>query len=261
MIRASRPIEGLKFRGASADPSTVMTVTGLDTLTLVPPMRLGRLLVERRRTRGLDLVTLARRTGGRYDATVLTAIEAGRLALGDEDLGHVSDLYGLRAEPAVRPRRTRLAIDVEDAVTDEHVHLTHRTGSDPDEVLIRYLGLIVALRAAVPGHPVMLRVEDLIVLADALWLEPDEVEARLTVLMTNPRNRLGRRAQRLSRRTVIPAAGILVAATEEGLLVLDPQPQGPGPGMAVGPDHRGTTVIALARRDVPTVGVFAARSA
>jgi len=238
-----------------------MTVTGLDTLTLVPPMRLGRLLVERRRARGLDLVTLARSTAGRFDATVLTAIEAGRLSLSDEDLGHVSDLYGLHAEPAVRPRRTRLAIDAEDAVAEDQRHLAHRTGSDPDEVLIRYLGLVVALRAAVPGNPLPLRADDLVVLADALWLEPDEVEDRLDVLMANPRNRVGRRVARLSRRTVIPAAGILVAATEEGLLVLDPQPQGPGPGMAVRPDHRGASVIALARREVPIAAVFAARSA
>lgn len=261
MVRIDRPNEGLKSAAASADPSPVMTVTGLDTLTLVPPMRLGRLLVERRRTRGLDLGTLARGTGGRFDVGLLAAIEAGHVTLGDEDLGHVSDLYGLLAEATVRPRRTRLALDTEDAIAADQLHLTHRTGGDPDELLIRYLGLIVALRAAVPGNPLPLRADDLIVLADALWLEPEEVEDRLTALMTNPRNRVGRRVARLSRRTVIPAAGILVAVTEEGLLVLDPQHQGPGPGMAVRPDHLGATVVALARREVPVAAVFAARSA
>ena len=124
-----------------------------------------------------------------------------------------------------------------------------------------YLGLIVALRGGVPGTAIPLRQSDLEVLSDALLVEPEDIEERLALLMTNPRDRVGRRCRRLSRRAVVPEAGILVAATGEGLLVLDGHGVQTDDGIAVYPEVTGATIIALARRDVPSSQSFAARTA
>lgn len=240
----------------------VMTVTELDTLSLVPPTRFGRLLAEHRWQRTASLDMLARMTGGRFDTADLAEIEAGRRSLSDDDLVLISGIYGVHAEAVVHPRRTRLSVDLDEGVLAAGHHRRRlQPGDLSEDVLTRYLGLIVALRGAVPGTAIPLRQDDLEVLADALWIEPEEVESRLAVLMTNPRDRVGRRVRRLSRRTVIPEAGILVAATGEGLLVLDGSGEQPDPGMAARPEYSGTNVIALARRDQPQAETYAARSA
>ncbi len=240
----------------------MITVTELDTLSLVPPARFGRLLAEARWEHGVSLESLARLTTGRFDVADLAAIEAGRRPLGDDDIALLSGAYGVHVESSLRPRRTQLVVDFDEGFLAAG---QHRRALDPaaaaDDVLIRYLGLIVALRGAVPGTPIPLRQHDLEVLADVLLIEPDEVEDRLALLMTNPRDRVGRRVRRLSRRSVVPRAGILVAATGEGLLVLDDSGEQPDGGIAVRPAVTGATIIALARREALRPQGLAARSA
>jgi len=253
---------GLKSTASVTDASAVMTVTELDTLSLVPPARFGRLLMEHRWSRSIGLGTLAALTLGRFDSAELAAVEAGRRTLTDDDLVLLSGLYGIHTEPAVHPRRTRLSVDVDTGVMGIGPHRRLlEPGTLADDVLVRYLGLVIALRGAVVGTPIPLRHDDIGVLADALWTEPEQIEDRLALLMTNPRDRVGRRVRRLCRRTVVPEAGILVAATGEGLLVLDNSGERPDPGVAVFPEPVGATVIALARADAPIADGFAARSA
>ncbi|MCC6434464.1 MAG: hypothetical protein IT196_05490 [Acidimicrobiales bacterium] len=240
----------------------MITVTELDTLSLVPPARFGHLLAEYRWASGVDLESLSHLTIGRFDVVDLADIEAGRRPLADDDLVLLSAIYGVHSEGAVHPRRTRLTIDLEEGflASGSHRRLLHPDDL-VDDVLVRYLGLIIALRGAAPGAQLPLRHDDLLVLSDALLFEPEEIETRLATLMTNPRDRVGRRVRRLSRRTVVPEAGILVAATGEGLLVLDGNGEQPDGGIALRPATVGSNVIALARRERPEAESFAARSA
>lgn len=251
----------LKFPVGVADALPVRTLSGLDTLTLVSPLRLGQLLVEHRCNHYLNLEALARRTAGRFSVAALVAIEAGGDPLSDEDLGLLSDAYGVYAEPFVRPHRTRLVMDTDDAMLADPAPQAHRIGLDTDEALVRYVGLIHVLRAAVVANPLPLRHEDLEVLASALYLEPAEVQQRLDWLMLNARHRIGRRMQRLRRRMVIPAAGILVGTSEAGQLILEPHALPPGSGVRLRAGQGDTNVIALAQRESTYVATYAAHSA
>ncbi len=252
----------LKRTGRVSDDRGVITVTELDTLSLVPPGRFGRLLAEHRWGLGASLEVLVARTRGRFDTAQLADIEAGRRLLTDDDLALLSAVYGVHAEADVQPRRTRLVVDLDEGfVASGSQRRVLGPGDSVDDILTRYLGLILALRGEPAGSPTPLRQDDLAVLTDTLWIEPEEVEARLAVLMTNPRDRVGRRVRRLSRRTVVPEAGILVALTGEGLLVLDSNGENPDGEIGVVADFAGADIIALARRDSPTAGAYAARSA
>ncbi|MFN0029372.1 MAG: hypothetical protein ACKV2O_19625 [Acidimicrobiales bacterium] len=224
-------------------------MTELDSLSLVPPARFGQILTERRWDDGVNLDRLAGLTGGRFGTHDLADIEAGRRLLNDEDLCLLGEVYGVNVEPGLLPRRTRLIVDG-DLIAGVRATRPRSVSDGIEDVLTRYLGLILALRGAPAGTPILLRQEDLAVLSDTLWIEPDEVESRLALLMTNPRDRVGRRARRLARRTVIPEAGIMVAATGEGLLVLDERGDDPGGGLEMG--RSGVAdVIALNRHDEP----------
>jgi hypothetical protein len=243
--------------------TAVLTVTELDTLSLVPPRRFGRLLQAQRVRSTTTLDQLERLAGGRFDRDELADVEAGRRALPDEDLVALSGLYGVHTEPAVHPRRATLTVDDEPvAGHGDGDRRWHSQGDRAlDDVLVRYLGLVVALRGAVPGTTIPIRQLDIGVLAGALSCEPMAIEERLASLMANPRDRVGRRVRRLSRRTVVPEAGILVAVTEGGALVLDGSGESPLPGAAVRPRHTAANVIALARHDSPAPAGFAARTA
>ncbi len=251
---------GLKTQTSGTDDRDVISLTELDTLSLVPPARFGRVLTERRWDQGINLDRLAGFTGGRFGSQDLADIEAGRRLLNDEDLCLVSEVYGVEVEPGLMPRRTRLIVDPTQTVSSAGPR-PRSVADGIEDVLTRYLGLILALRGAAAGIAISLRQADLEVLSDTLWLEPEEVEARLAVLMTNPRDRVGRRARRLARRTVIPEAGIMVAGTGEGLLVLDDGGDDPGGGQEIVNRAGGADVIALNRHDRPVALSLVARSA
>jgi hypothetical protein len=227
----------------------VTVASDLDSLSLVPPGRLGPLLTDARLASGSTLDDLAAVTLGRFDAATLADVEAGRRLLGDDDAGLVATVYGLRTEAGITPRRTRLSIDGDSGVLriGDFRRLTPigRGGGLVDDVLARYLGLVLTLRGVAPGTRIGVRRDDLETLADALWLELDEVDERLEALMANPRDRVGRRARRLGRRLVVPSAGIMVAATDEGTLVLDPQGEGPDGGRTATITEVGATIVSL----------------
>jgi len=240
--------------------TAVLTVSELDTLSLVPTRRFGRILQEQRARSTTTLSRLEQLAGGRFDRYELADVEAGRRALADEELVLLSALYGVHAEPAVHPRRTMLTVDDDPGATHGHRPGGHRAAA-PDDVLLRYLGLVVALRGAVPGTTIPIRQPDVDVLAAVLDTTPEQIELRLALLMANSRDRVGRRVRRLSRRTVVPEAGILVAVTDGVALVLDGNGDRPLPGAAVRPRHTGANVIALARHDAPAPAPLTARTA
>lgn len=186
---------------------------------IVPPTRLGRLLRETREARGESLDDVAARLGEGATAELLTAVEGGSYDLTDRDVAILSDAYGLKTRELV-PARSRLVIDLEEGTVSAGEQVRAFATDEPDQVLTRYLSLVYALRGLPPGTPVPLRDLDLAVLGQALRMGAGEVEARLVGLMQDPEQQVGATTRDLRRRLVVPAAGLLVAVTAVGALVL-----------------------------------------
>jgi hypothetical protein len=214
------------------------SATRLDTLSLVPPARLGRLLAEARARRGRSREVIAAATGERFDAEELAEVEAGRRPLLDTHISVLVEAYGLRPSNP-RSRRTELVVDRGEVLAGSAGggRAGNREGWTVD-VLCRYLGLVYVLRRRTPGEDLALRQADLDVLADVLGARHAVVEERLVRLMANPGDKVGRRARRFERRVMVADAGILVAATAGGALVLEPRAADPGPGVPARPAER-----------------------
>jgi hypothetical protein len=199
------------------------------------------LLAEARARRGASREAIAAATGDRFDAEALVEVEAGRRPLLDAHISALVEAYGLRPSNP-RARRTELVVDRFDVAGDGGARGAGREGWAVD-VLCRYLGLIHVLRRRPPGHELALRQADLDVLAEVLGVGHVVVEERLVRLMANPGDKVGRRARRFERRVMVADAGILVAATTGGALVLEPRAGEPGPGVPVAPAGRSRGIV------------------
>lgn len=87
-------------------------------------------------------------------------------------------------------------------------------------VLQRYVALLYLLRNCEVGERLSLRVEDVDVLGAAFAMTSDEVSTVLYKIMDEDDTMLGEMAERMRRRLVVPAAGLLVGPTPAGMLVL-----------------------------------------
>jgi hypothetical protein len=163
-----------------------------------------------------------------FSAIELAAIEGGELDLTDADLAAVLAAYEVRADALV-PERARLVIDLDEQVVAAGGEARTLAGPAPtaDEVLASYLSLVYTLRHATPGTPLVLRDTDVDVLAQALDLAQAAVSERLRALMDEPSGEVHHRARLLRGRVLVPLAGVAIAATAIGALVLvqgdDPQ--------------------------------------
>ena len=98
-------------------------------------------------------------------------------------------------------------------------HVPLDAGSGTDLVLVRYLALVHRLRGLPVGTAVKIRDLDIAVLAVALETDEDQIERRLQGLMTD----LGpvKMSERdLRHRLLVPLAGVVVASTAVGVLLL-----------------------------------------
>lgn len=186
---------------------------------LVPPRRFGAVLERSRSEMGASLEEVAGRS---HDLTVATLerAEAGELVLDDEVVSRLASAYDLGCGPIV-PSRTELVIDLSNglvSIGDEQQGMP-RWRRGPDQLLIRYLGLVYALRDLPPGEEVPLRDADLRVLAEGLPWSEDEIVHRLTGLQRDPNRVVSARSASLKRRVAVPAAGLLVGLTAIGTLV------------------------------------------
>jgi transcriptional regulator with XRE-family HTH domain len=194
-----------------------MAISSPSMLGLVPARRLGVLLRDRREMHGYTLDDMARRSIGQFTVMELASIEAGEANLDDDALEALSLLYEFNSTPPI-PQRSRLII-----ASDEEIPVS--VGLEPDDpatsqlVLRRYLALLYLLRNLQVGDELPLRGDDLAVLADAYSLSPEDVAARLGELVSNL-EALADQVERLRRRLVVPAAGLLVGPTPSGVLVL-----------------------------------------
>ena len=187
------------------------------TTTLVPPRRLGALLRQARVEKGWELVDLISRAG--LTVVELDDVEHGRRDLDEATLNALLASYGIDDAELV-PTRSQLVIDL-----DEGRIAVHRTDIDvdasfgPDAVLTRYLALVYRLRGVELGTSLPLRDVDLDVLSTSLSLESHDIESRLQRLMSG-RTDVERDQHRIRRQLLLPLAGVVIAATGLGTLVL-----------------------------------------
>ena len=189
------------------------------TLTLVPPRRLGALLVDARLAQARSLEAVA--AASRFDEQELTAIEAGQLLLADAELDDLLAAYHVTPDQLL-PVRSQVVLDLEQGEVVVAEETARLAGDAPtaDEVLSAYLSLVYTLRRAQPGTPLVLRDYDVAVLARALKLAEPDVEARLTGLMANPTEEIGRLTRVLRHKLLVPVAGVVVAATAVGTVLV-----------------------------------------
>ncbi len=228
-------------------------------LSLVPPRRLGELLVERRTSLGLTIEDLAS-AESTFGSADLRAIERGERALDDAQVHRLLQLYKADAGPVI-PERSQLVIDLDEgslSVADRALVLPIGTDltTEFDDVLGRYLSLLYLLRGLEPGEHVSLRDDDLAVLAVALGRPVGEVRARLKALM------LAGRAepwfQRLRHRLAVPAAGVLVGLTAVGGLVIVQAPRPSRPTVEPAPAASAVDLIeplTITRGQTDTIAV------
>ena len=188
-----------------------------DAGILIAPLRLGHLLREARETAGLSLEDL----GARSDLTVvdLDDLEHGRRLVDDKLLEELIGLYGVE-DAALVPERSRLIIDLDEgriSVAESDISIGKMSG--PDAVLSRYLALVYRMRQLPIGSPIGLRDIDLGVLSTALELDTTDIEARLERLIASE-DEIELDQLRLRHRLLLPVAGVVIAATAAGVLVL-----------------------------------------
>ncbi len=186
-------------------------------LSLVPPRRLGTLLASVRTDEGRSLDDVARSSP--FGVDDLAAIEAGTRPLDDDAVAALLDAYRLEPD-AVVPVRTELVVDLDDGRIASGASAREVAAPTADEVLTTYLSLVYTMRNATPGTPLVLRDADVDVLSRALDLAHPEVEHRLHDLMAEPQGAVRRRMGGLRARVLVPVAGMVVAATAIGTLLV-----------------------------------------
>ena len=198
---------------------------------LVPPARLGALMVQRRTAEGIDVVEMAKRSNGMFTPSYLENAERGRVALDERIVGHLVGLYEVNAGPVV-PQRNELVLDIDrqqlsvgdTAVAFDSLHA--------EDVLQRYVSLIYVLRGIKPGSELVLRDRDLDVLSSSLGYTESDLRREIHGLIAAPDS--VQQAKAVGRAKMIAAAGVLVGLTAVGTLVLVGLPSNDAPNEVLG---------------------------
>lgn len=195
-----------------------MGSTAASNLGLVPPRRLGALLAGRRDLHGFTVEDMARRSMGRFTRARLEDIEEGRGELDDADIEALSLLYEFNSTAPSAQRSRLIVADDEDLPLDlgPSVFTPEVTRS----VMQRYIALLYLLRNQPVGDFLQLRADDLAMLASAFRMTEVDVRELLERIMAEDIAIVGEYAERMRRRLVVPAAGLLVGPTPSGMLVL-----------------------------------------
>ena len=204
-----------------------MQISTVQPELLVPPKRLGKLLAEARVARGYSLEEAARSLGGDWGTVELLEAETGRRPLTDVEVKELTDFYEIPTSTLI-PERSRLVVDLEEGLMEvggESVRLEPSAVQRRD-VLARYLSMVYAMRDVPPGRPVPLRLPDLLVLEGVFSTHRRQIEDALRELLVDRTGSVGFRTRRLRGRLVVPIAGVVVAATTLGTLLLVSGPSG-----------------------------------
>ncbi len=202
-------------------------------LAVLPAERLGEVLARRRAERSLSLADVA--AGSGFEVGDLEAVEAGGVVLDQGGLERVIEVYGLRPEELL-PERDEVVVDLDHGQlrVAERTAALDASAPSADQVLGAYLSLVYALRNTVPGTPLVLRQDDVTVLARTLRLAEPEVESRLVGLMDEPSTDVRSLHRSLRRRLALPVIGAAVVVVGVVGLVLvvqadDDTPSAPVP--------------------------------
>ena len=196
-----------------------MAITMAANLGLVPQRRLGALLAQRRELYGYTVADMARQSGGRFTESELEAIEHGVVTLDDVAIEALSLIYEFNSSPPTQSRSRLINADDEDlpqtlggldAFNDDLI----------TSVLRRYVALLYLLRNKPVGDRLPLRGDDNAMLAAAFNESETAMAERLHHIMDHDDVLVGEQAERMRRRLIVPAAGLLVGPTPAGMLVL-----------------------------------------
>jgi len=184
--------------------------------TLVPPGRLGSLLIEHRNRHGLNVADLAVRTK-QFSARELEAAERGGADLDDTTVDALMQLYGVDLQTGTYGR-SELIIDMTANTIGVGTTNLHFDGPTRDLVLERYISLLYLLREQPPGSQLPLRDNDLDVLGSALDEQRQALVSDLHLIMGD--RQTVERTRRMGRRRRVLQAGLLVGATMAGALIM-----------------------------------------
>lgn len=191
---------------------------------LVPPKRLGQAMSDYRKERNIGLRALAHRSNGWFSVRDLKRFESGKMPVDQETLLELTALYEIEALEVLVARKD-LEISLEYGVLEVggRKGQWEPTQANVDEILKRYLGLLYSVREVRVGAQIPLRDRDLTILAQALELPADSVRAQLLELIATQQTQIKILSRAFDRKVLVPAAGILVAATAVGSLVMIPR--------------------------------------
>lgn len=194
---------------------------------VVPPKRLVHLLSGVRLERGFTLEEAAKALGGHWNALYLLEAETGQRPLMDPEIHDLANLYDIDVSNLI-PSRSHLIVDLDDGFMsiDGQLSRFESTQVERQEVLKRYLALVYVMRQREPGSAIPLRLTDLEILSGVLSVDKRTVEDQLRIMMVKADRGLTSRISRLKGRLFVPAAGVLVASTTMGALILASGPVG-----------------------------------
>jgi hypothetical protein len=185
---------------------------------LVPRRRLGTLLAERRELYGYTVADMARRSMGQFSESRLEAIELGQGDLDDVAIEALSLVYEFNSRPPSKQRSHLIIAD------DEYIPVSISADAFDSTlvsaVLQRYVALLYLLRNQTVGEGLPLRGDDTSMLASAFRCDEEVILSELDRIIAEDMALIGEYADRMRRRLVVPAAGLLVGPTPAGMLVL-----------------------------------------
>lgn len=195
-----------------------MAITAATAMGLVPHRRLGAMLAQRREMHGYQLSDMARRSMGQFSVADLEAIEAGSVTLDDARIEALSLIYEFNSMPPSAQRSRLIIADDEDLPTS-------LSPEDFDDELVlsvlqRYVALLYLMRNKPVGEVLQVRGDDAAMLGHAFNRTQTDILELLENIMENDTDVLDTQAERMRRRLVVPAAGLLVGPTPLGMLVL-----------------------------------------
>jgi hypothetical protein len=165
-----------------------------------------------------EVSDMARRSMGQFSVADLEAIEAGSVMLDDAKIEALSLIYEFNSMPPSAQRSRLVIADDEDLPTS----------LSPDDfteelvlsVLQRYVALLYLMRSKPVGEMLQVRGHDAAMLGHAFNRTETDIIELLERIMEHDTEMVEMYAERMRRRLVVPAAGLLVGPTPVGMLVL-----------------------------------------
>lgn len=221
----------------------------MNSQTLVPPGRLGSLLIEHRNRHGLSVADLAIKSGV-FSASELDQAERGAATLNDEQVDALMTLYGVDLATGTYGR-SELIVDLKTNTIGVGATSLRFEGPTQDLVLERYVSLLYLLREQPVGVSLPLRDNDLDTLGSTLDRRRNQLVTDIHAIMSDRRT-VGR-TRRISRQRRVLQAGLLVGATMAGALIMVGDVIGSTADAMELPAQRGELVSASLPLDLATV--------